>query len=245
MLVLPTLHKYLSQLLSPPSIHTALLLTPEGALVSYASRMDGESGSGAAPQGVSRPSSRGASSSSRAGSISQSSPSPSPPQSKRSSTASSLPSTPQPAESVSTASGEIQTHPARPRSKDDIRIIAGLSAEVWAETRDDETEGMAESELGRILVLPVEVRKKPSGEEEGEGQEPLLLLALNGTLEADWEVMSTKAYRLVAFLAPSVNKHRGLMQAPLGTPGSLLSGSNGSKSRTRSTGTSPGRGINR
>ncbi|KAG8219395.1 hypothetical protein J3R82DRAFT_315 [Butyriboletus roseoflavus] len=43
MLILPILHTYLSQLLSPPSIHTALLFTPEGALVSYASQMSAES----------------------------------------------------------------------------------------------------------------------------------------------------------------------------------------------------------
>ncbi|KAF9225318.1 hypothetical protein BS17DRAFT_765902 [Gyrodon lividus] len=244
MLVLPTLHTYLSQLLSPPSIHTALLLTPEGALVSYASRVDRETRSGAAPQDVSRSSSRGASPSSGTGTGTQSPPSPNSPKSKTS-TSSSLPSTPQPTEPASTAGEEIHIHPARPRSKDEIRIVAGLSAEVWAETRGDEAEGMAESELGRILVLAVEEQKKTSGEEAGEAHDPLLLLALNGTLEADWGVMSAKAQKLAAFLAPSVNKHRGLMQAPLGTPGSPLNGSNGSKSRTRSTGTSPGRGINR
>ncbi|KAG6336236.1 hypothetical protein ID866_2855 [Astraeus odoratus] len=43
MLVLRSLHNYLAQVLSPPYIHTALLLTPEGALVSYASRLENES----------------------------------------------------------------------------------------------------------------------------------------------------------------------------------------------------------
>ncbi|KAF8414680.1 hypothetical protein L210DRAFT_3434146 [Boletus edulis BED1] len=120
MLVLPALHTYLSQLLSPPSIHTALLLTPEGALVSYASQTSAE-------------------------------------------------------------------RPARQKSKDDIRIIAGLGAEVWAETRDEE-EGMVESELGRILVLAVE-----DGRMSVQDTDPLLLLAVNGTLEADWDAMRIKA----------------------------------------------------
>ncbi|KAF8131635.1 hypothetical protein EV363DRAFT_1165113 [Boletus edulis] len=163
MLVLPALHTYLSQLLSPPSIHTALLLTPEGALVSYASQTSAE-------------------------------------------------------------------RPARQKSKDDIRIIAGLGAEVWAETRDEE-EGMVESELGRILVLAVE-----DGRVSVQDTDPLLLLAVNGTLEADWDAMPTlQARKLTTFLAPSVNKHRGMMGATV----------NGSKSRTRSTATSPGRGFNR
>ena len=37
MLVLSTLHKLLSQILTLPDLHTALLLTPEGQLVSFAS----------------------------------------------------------------------------------------------------------------------------------------------------------------------------------------------------------------
>lgn len=48
-----------------------------------------------------------------------------------------------------------------------------------------------------------------------------------------------QARKLATFLAPSVNKHRGLMGPTTTTA------SNGSKSRTRSTATSPGRGLNR
>jgi len=111
-------------------------------------------------------------------------------------------------------------------------MAAGLGAEVWAETRG-EGEGMVESELGRILVLAVE------GDASGEETTPLLLLAVNGTMEADWDVMRVKARKLATFLAPSVNKHRGSMGTAVTTTGSL----NGSKSRTRSTATSPGRGL--
>ncbi|KIM70107.1 hypothetical protein SCLCIDRAFT_101453 [Scleroderma citrinum Foug A] len=166
MLVLRNLHNYLTQILSPPSIHTALLLTPEGALVSYATGKENEI-----------------------------------------------------------------------RSKDEIRIVAGLSAEVWAETRGTEgEEGTVEGELGRILVLPVEV---PLEDASGPSDEPLLLLALNGTTDARWEVMSSKARKLVAFLAPAVNKYRGQMQPVSSTLGPGNGG--GAKSRTRSTATSPGR----
>lgn len=83
-------------------------------------------------------------------------------------------------------------------------MAAGLGAEAWAETKGEEA-GMVESEvrrvfyiddgytttstsqLGRILVLAVE---------EGtvsEDAEPLLLLAVNGTMEADWDAMRIKA----------------------------------------------------
>ncbi|KAG2122596.1 hypothetical protein DEU56DRAFT_718968, partial [Suillus clintonianus] len=120
MLNLPTLHTYLTQLLSPTdTIHTALLLTPEGAIVSFA-----------------------------------------------------------------------LLHLAR--SKDEIWILAGLSAEVWAETRCEEGDakgmGMAESELGRIVVVPVD-DASPEVQEE---REPLLLLAVNGGAEADWKTMCAK-----------------------------------------------------
>ncbi|KAI6153998.1 hypothetical protein BKA82DRAFT_4096322 [Pisolithus tinctorius] len=92
---------------------------------------------------------------------------------------------------------------------------------------------MVESELGRILVLAVEEPQENSGSAE----EPLLLLALNGTTDADWARMSRKARKLAAYLAPSVNKQRGQMQ-----PVSPVSPANGApKSRTRSAATSPGR----
>ena len=93
-------------------------------------------------------------------------------------------------------------------------------------------------------------------------EEPLLLLALNGTADAQWEAMSTKvgmvvfftssppfmschipeqARKLVAFLAPAVNKYRGQMQPVSATLGPGNSGGGGAKSRTRSAATSPGR----
>ncbi|KAH0837914.1 isoprenoid synthase domain-containing protein [Lanmaoa asiatica] len=218
MLVLPTLHTYLSQLLSPPSIHTALLLTPEGALVSYASQRSEESSAEATSTHGSQPS-PSSSVISGAGGI------PSSPSSIKSNEASSS-CTPQGSKSGSVASIETRTEPAPQRSKDMIRMAAGLGAEVWAETRG-EAEGMVESELGRILVLAVE-----DGKVSDQDTEPLLLLAVNGTVEADWDTMRIKARKLATFLAPSVNKHRGIM----GTTASSSSSSsplNGSKSRTR------------
>ena len=40
MLVLSTLHQLLSQILSSPHLHTAVLLTPSGELVSFASSFE-------------------------------------------------------------------------------------------------------------------------------------------------------------------------------------------------------------
>ncbi|KAG2157950.1 uncharacterized protein EDB93DRAFT_1199605 [Suillus bovinus] len=170
MLNLSTLQTYLTQLLSPTdTIHTALLLTPEGAIVSFAS-----------PHAL--------------------------------------------------GNGSSETTCPH-RSKDEIWILAGLSAEVWAETRNEEgvekRMGMAESELGRIVVVPVD----DAGPELQDEREPLLLLAVNGGAEADWKTMCTKAKKLGAYLAPSVNKHRGAIEAsPLNRTSATTS-----KSRTRST----------
>lgn len=239
MLVLQSLHNYLAQVLSPPSIHTALLVTPEGALVSYASQLDCEDDQGSV-------SSFGTTPTARAIELTADGPSDQSPDSsaeKRTSSdvaASASSNSPSPSRAASTVArptpltttkGEL----GRVRSKDEVRKVAGLSAEVWAETRGVEgEEGMVESELGRILVVAVE---EPREENSGSAEEPLLLLALNGTTDADWDRMSKKARRLAAFLAPSVSKQRGQMQ-----PVSPVSLANGApKSRTRSAATSPGR----
>ena len=77
MLMLSMLHSLLSQVLSPPNIHTALLFTPPGELVSVASQPT--------------------------------------------------------------------------RSKDDIVVLVGVSAEVWQETRE-QGFGMVDSEVCTLLI---------------------------------------------------------------------------------------------
>ncbi|KAG1781550.1 hypothetical protein EV702DRAFT_1071621 [Suillus placidus] len=208
MLNLSTLQTYLTQLLSPTdAIHTALLLTPEGAIRVGENTTDT----------VTHPSSNGYMTppDARASSANEHTPPPwgTPPLRGR-------------MECAASGSGSSCLQ----RSKDEIWILAGLSAEVWAETRGEEGVekgmGMVESELGRIVVVPVD------GASQDE-REPLLLLAVNGGAEADWKTMCAKAKKLGAYLAPSVNKHRGAIEAsPLNrTP---------AKSRTRSMTTSPG-----
>jgi hypothetical protein len=73
MLVLATLHRLLSQVISSPGLHTAAILTPNGQLVSYACDDS--------------------------------------------------------------------------RSKDDVRLVVGLSSEIWLEVADQGV-GMVDSEVG-------------------------------------------------------------------------------------------------
>ncbi|KAI5120792.1 hypothetical protein M0805_002419 [Coniferiporia weirii] len=121
MLVLSSLNKLLAQVLAPPALHTAVLLTSSGALVSFA------------------------------------------------------------------------TSGARP--KDDVRVLVGLASEIWAETREY-GEGMVDSELGRIVVLPIE-----SLQESRPSTEPVLLIALNATDDIEWGELMRKGQNLASHLA--------------------------------------------
>ncbi|KAG1734135.1 hypothetical protein EDB19DRAFT_1728352 [Suillus lakei] len=237
MLNLSTLQTYLTQLLSPTdTIHTALLLTPEGAIVSFACSSTA-SGSGSDERNTTHALTTYSISNGHMTPPNAHASGHTPPQSHtpllRGRTGCTTP--PHVLGSAASGSGSSQTTSLQ-RSKDEIWILAGLSAEVWAETRGEEGVGkgmgMVESELGRIVVVPVD---DVSPELQNE-REPLLLLAVNGGAEADWKTMCAKAKKLGAYLAPSVNKHRGAIEAsPLNrTPAT------GSKSRTRSTTTSPG-----
>lgn len=82
MLVLASLNKLLSQVLAPPAVHTAVLLTTGGELVSYV------------------------------------------------------------------ANGP------HARTKDEVRVLVGLSSEVWAEAKDD-GEGMVDSEVRGVHYDPL------------------------------------------------------------------------------------------
>jgi len=151
MLNLPTLHTYLTQLLSPAdTIHTALLLTPEGAVVSFAcSSMEGN----ATQLVASSSSTNGYTTPPQALSVNGRMTPPqgqtTPPQGRTPS----LPrrTTPQMLLHALPSSASKRNVPLeRQRSKDEIWILAGLSAEVWAETRgegDGKGVGMVESEV--------------------------------------------------------------------------------------------------
>ncbi|KAF8963927.1 isoprenoid synthase domain-containing protein [Flammula alnicola] len=132
MLMLSMLHSLLSQVLSPPHLHTAVLLTTAGELMSFASE------------------------------------------------------------------------PTRP--KDEVRIIAGLCTEVWQETRE-QGYGMVDSELGRIIVLPVDEFAAGPEQVFSDEHQPLMLLALNATDAIEWEELQSKVRFLRASHMPVIGTH--------------------------------------
>ncbi|KAL5494777.1 hypothetical protein ACEPAI_239 [Sanghuangporus weigelae] len=152
MLALSSLNKLLGHVLAPPALHTAVLFTASGALVSYATASSSDSSSS-------------------------------------------------------------------PRSKDDIRVLVGLASEVWAETKED-GEGMVDSELGRIIVLPIVPTSKQqqdggSGNNNGSNnsnsssqppKDSALLIALNATNDIEWGDLQHKAQTLAAHLSKPLEK---------------------------------------
>jgi len=154
MLVLATLHRLLSQVISSPGLHTAVLLTPNGQLVSYACDST--------------------------------------------------------------------------RSKDDVRLVVGLSSEIWLEVADQGI-GMVDSELGRILVLAVaasstsntsdETSPTDSANTDHVSDKPLMLIALNATESVGWEDLEAKGRQLAEYLSRPVSRLRKpLMAGPVSPP---------------------------
>ncbi|KAI0271491.1 hypothetical protein BC834DRAFT_818695 [Gloeopeniophorella convolvens] len=154
MLVLSTLHRLLSQVIASPGLHTAVLLTPNGQLVSYACDST--------------------------------------------------------------------------RSKDDVRLVVGLSSEIWLEVADQGV-GMVDSELGRILVLGVPdtaavsypgLEKSPanSANTEPAYAKPIMLVALSATDAVQWEDLEAKGRELTEHLSRPVAKLRGPLTAAPASP---------------------------
>ncbi|KAI0305090.1 hypothetical protein BC826DRAFT_979876 [Russula brevipes] len=160
MLVLATLHRLLSQVISSPGLHTAALFTPNGQLVSYACDAT--------------------------------------------------------------------------RSKDDVRLVVGLSTEIWLEVAD-QGMGMVDSELGRILVMGVQdtvVTTGPradsspvnSANTDHASDKPLMLVALSATEAVGWEDLEAKGRELIEHLSRPVSRLRkplaaGSASASASTPG--------------------------
>ena len=60
------------------------------------------------------------------------------------------------------------------------------------------------SQLGRLLVVPVESESKLSEGDDEEEDNPLLLLALNASATASWDVMERKVSLSACFVSLSV-----------------------------------------
>ncbi|KJA28616.1 hypothetical protein HYPSUDRAFT_34065 [Hypholoma sublateritium FD-334 SS-4] len=133
MLMLSSLNGLLSQVLSPPNLHTAVLLSPAGELVSFASQPS--------------------------------------------------------------------------RSKDQVRIIVGLCTETWQETKQFGC-GMIDSELGRIVVVPIDEFSTGTQQIFPDEHQPLMLLALNATDAVEWEELLVKGKALAGHLSKPLGKYR-------------------------------------
>ncbi|PCH34108.1 hypothetical protein WOLCODRAFT_113183 [Wolfiporia cocos MD-104 SS10] len=97
------------------------------------------------------------------------------------------------------------------KPKDHVRVVVGLSSEAWQETKDQGI-GMIESELGRLLVLPVG-QSRPAGESGGDVPDPVMLLALNAEKSVSWKELETKARELGRHLENPVSALRGRLAA--------------------------------
>ncbi|KAF7307279.1 hypothetical protein MIND_00521800 [Mycena indigotica] len=150
MLVLSRLRESLEQALVPPELHTAILLSPSGQLICFASYPN--------------------------------------------------------------------------RRKDDIRVIAGLSGEVWQETQEL-SSGMVNSELGRILVMPVD---DPDSIPQPlpDDYQPLMLLVLNSTDQMEWEDLQARGRAVTVQIARPMTRfreHLRPMRKPPPMPSALTS----------------------
>ncbi|KAF8578943.1 hypothetical protein K439DRAFT_1638433 [Ramaria rubella] len=134
-----------------------------------------------------------------------------------------------------TPSGDLVAHATNPsaRSKDQLRVLVGLASEVWLEV-GDEGIGMAESELGKVLVLPLHPKQQsrplrigrtssrspsndslPANGSPADGDPPLLI-AVNALDDVEWAEMQIKAQGIANHLAgPLVEFEDRLLAPPL------------------------------
>ncbi|TFK94983.1 hypothetical protein K466DRAFT_534815 [Polyporus arcularius HHB13444] len=104
-----------------------------------------------------------------------------------------------------TPEGELVCYASCPtKAKDHVRVLVGLSTEIWQETREQNI-GMVDSELGHLLVMPVETPKKD------EDDEPITLLALNSETSVPWSQLELKARKLAEHLEKPVAQLSGMI----------------------------------
>ncbi|KAI1794025.1 hypothetical protein LXA43DRAFT_188230 [Ganoderma leucocontextum] len=93
-----------------------------------------------------------------------------------------------------TPEGELVSCISEPdKPKDLVRVIVGLSTEIWQETREQGV-GRVDSQLGHLLVLPVEGQKKDDDDD------PIFLLTLNSETSVPWEELEAKGRKLAEYL---------------------------------------------
>ncbi|KAH9837319.1 uncharacterized protein C8Q71DRAFT_707072 [Rhodofomes roseus] len=112
-----------------------------------------------------------------------------------------------------TPEGQLVSFAADPhRPKDNVRVIVGLGGEVWKETKQQGV-GMIDSELGRVVVLPIDEEYDDATENGTSDKDPVMLLALNATTSVSWDELEFKARELVKHLQKPVSELRGRLAA--------------------------------
>ncbi|KAH8099711.1 hypothetical protein BXZ70DRAFT_940771 [Cristinia sonorae] len=118
-----------------------------------------------------------------------------------------------------TPEGQLVSYAAGPYvSKDEVRVIVGLGGELWQESRE-EGAGQLDSELGHLLVVPLE--SPASDEAEGftdKDDDPLMLLALNADRSLSWKELKDIASELAVHLEKPVAELRGRLSAAPTSP---------------------------
>ncbi|KAF4573393.1 hypothetical protein EYR36_007906 [Pleurotus pulmonarius] len=245
MLSLSTLHTTLAHILAPPYLHTAILFTTTGQLISYASHHNHSSIS---PSTLNPPSTS--------------------PQSDTDADTNVIT-----VRTPGVAVGEKRAVARGSRSKDDIRVLVGLGSELWGETKGAGV-GMVDSELGRIVVVPIlalpsafpsptstdaratptdisSADKDPAGDNDNDAEKkdkpdaPLMLIALNSTDDVSWDEMRAKANTLAAHLALPLSKYREFLvvaHPPLPLTGGVVP-PGGASSVVGVTSPAPGRAV--
>ncbi|KIY46321.1 hypothetical protein FISHEDRAFT_21420, partial [Fistulina hepatica ATCC 64428] len=115
-----------------------------------------------------------------------------------------------------TPSGQLISYAVNPpRPKDKVRVVVGLSGEVWQETRE-QGYGVVDSEVGRIVVIPVkdEALEDDAGTSDSLDWQPLMLLALNAAPQYNTEEMISKGQVLARHLSKHLSKFRTYLASP-------------------------------
>ncbi|KAF8508028.1 hypothetical protein BU17DRAFT_100057 [Hysterangium stoloniferum] len=98
-----------------------------------------------------------------------------------------------------TPSGDLISHAGVKDAtyRDRLRVLVAVATELWREINDEDI-GMAEGELGKIIILPIHNQHSRSRHSR---PDPPFLLALNAKDDVEWYEMQIKARGVVNHLA--------------------------------------------
>lgn len=120
-----------------------------------------------------------------------------------------------------TPCGQLVSYTSDPdRAKDDIFVVVGLGGEAWQENKGQGVS-QVDSELGRIVVIPIEPASEQRTNLSSEVKAgPLMLLILNSTEMIGWDELQTKGQVLAEHLQKPLGRFRDFItpaQPPTGS----------------------------